>query len=135
MQHAIRTDLGQDLRVGPALVVRAEDPEDGLRRNRVREEDTVRSLEEPDPCSAQDLEVTLHHGIGPAPKAAGIAPLCGHRAHNEVVSEATARSASWEQTMGHNALHHVDVCRVVDVFAVRPLKVRNGGLSKRCGHI
>ena len=92
-------------------------------------------MEEPDPCSAQDLEVTLHHGIGPAPKAAGIAPLCGHRAHNEVVSEATAGSASWEKTMGHNALHHVDVCPVVDVFAVRPLKVRNGGLIKRCGHI
>ena len=83
----------------------------------------------PGPLLCADLEVTLHHGIGPAPKAAGIAPLCGHRARNEVVSEATARSAS------HNALHHVDVCPVVDVLAVRPLKVRNGGLSKRCGHI
>ena len=52
-----------------------------------------------------------------------------------MVSEATARSASWEQTAGHDALHHVDVCPVVDVFAVRPLKVRNGGHIERCGHV
>ena len=48
VQPAISPDLCQHLRVVPALVVSREDPEDGLGGDNVRQQDTVRSFEEPD---------------------------------------------------------------------------------------
>ena len=52
-----------------------------------------------------------------------------------MVSEAPSRAASKQQPLGHDRLHHVYIRTVVDVLAVRPLKVRDGRLIKRRCHV
>ena len=109
----------------PALVVSREDPEDSLGRDNVRQQDTVRSLEEPDACPTQDLQVALDDRVGASPEAAPPTtasawgrPQSGSRGALPGRLQAAA--------LCHDGLHDVDVRTVVNILAVRPLQVRNG---------
>ena len=84
--------------------------------------------------SSTSMQVALDDGVAAAPEAPGLGPLRRHGADHKVVREAPSRAASRLQPLGYDRLCHVHVRAVVNVLAVRPLKVRDGRLGQRRDH-